>query len=67
MKIVCGVFAPGASLKGVNPVTRPSKLLLKFLARMAIGWPVDAAISVPVICAKPAIHLHLSKFYAIVI
>ena len=50
----CVTFAPGASLNGTNPVTRPKSEFEKFFARMAIGWPEDCAISPPVMFANPA-------------
>ena len=54
IEMVCGVFAPAASLNGVYPATRPSKLFEKFFALMAIGWPEDAAISELVMLLSPA-------------
>ena len=54
MPIVCGMFAPGEFLNGVNPEILPNKLLPKFIALTPIGWPVLAAISDPVTLERNA-------------
>jgi len=52
--IVCGVFAPGAFLNGVNPVILPSKLFTKFAPLAAIGCPALADMSEPVTLERNA-------------